>query len=208
VVSPVGIFSDYGNEFGSAVVDLPHWRNWTGKARAINTSLYLKEGVDVNVLRDRLRLEFPGLDIRNAGELRTLAIGIFDQTFRVTAALNGIGIVVALAGLLLGLMAIFEESARTWQTLDHLGFSKERLLLAAGLEGAGIGLAAWLAGTLIGLALGWVLIAVINVQSFGWTLLWQVPVAGFLKFGLGLVVAGYLCGLASGAWWHERRERV
>lgn len=208
VVTPVGIFSDYGNEFGSAVVDLPRWRAWTGQARAINTSLYLKEDIDVNALRDRLRLEFPGLDIRNAGELRTLAIGIFDQTFRVTAALNGIGIVVALAGLLLGLMAIFEESARTWQTLDHLGFSKERLLLAAGLEGAGIGLAAWVAGTIVGLALGWVLISVINVQSFGWTLLWQVPVVGFLKFGLGLVVAGYLCGLASGAWWHYRRERV
>jgi putative ABC transport system permease protein len=207
-VSPVGIFSDYGNEFGSAVIDLPQWRDWTGKERAINTSLYLKDGVEVNALRDRLRLEFPGLDIRNAGELRTLAMGIFEQTFRVTAALNGIGIAVALAGLLLGLVAIFEESARTWRTLDHLGFSRGRLLLAAGLEGAGIGLAAWVAGTLIGLALGWVLIAVINVQSFGWTLLWQVPVAGFLKFGLGLVVAGYLCGLASGAWWQYSRERL
>ena len=199
-VSPVGIYSDYGNEFGAAAVDQVVWKQWVGHDRPINTSLFLREDAATNELRDALRLQFPGLDIRNARELREVALGIFDQTFRVTSALNGIGIVVAMAGLVLGLFAIFAESASTWQTLHRLGFSRRNFVWTAGLEGAGIALSAWLSGTLVGLALGWLLIHVINVQSFGWTLVWELPVVALLTFGVLIVVSGLVCGLATGAW--------
>jgi putative ABC transport system permease protein len=206
-ISPIGIFSDYGNEFGSAAIDQSVWKRWTLNDRPLNTSVYLTPESDTNVERDRLRVEYPGLDIRNAKELRDLAIGIFEQTFRVTAALNGIGIAVAMAGLLLGLIAIFEESSLTWKTLDYLGFTRRRLVLAAGLEGAGIAFAAWISGTGIGLILGWILITKINVQSFGWTLQWHLPVFTFLTLGCFLVLAGGLCGIFSGAYWHRSHRK-
>ena len=110
-ISPVGIFSDYGNEFGTAAVDIKTWKAWTQSERPINVSLYLNEGTDVNQVRDRLRLSFPGLDVRNGKELRDVALGIFEQTFKATSALNIIGLVVAFAGLLLGLFSIFDESS-------------------------------------------------------------------------------------------------
>ncbi|MEO0508585.1 MAG: FtsX-like permease family protein [Verrucomicrobiota bacterium] len=203
-VSPVGIYSDYGNEFGAAAVDLKVWRDWTGSERPINTSLFLEKSADVNAVRDALRLEFPGLDIRNAKELRAVALGVFNQTFRVTSALNGIGITVAMAGLVLGLLAIFAESSSTWQTLRHLGFPARGFIWTAGLEGAGIALSAWISGTLVGLALGWLLIYVINVQSFGWTLVWELPFGAMVLFGFVMVICGLLSGLSSGAWWHAR----
>lgn len=203
-VSPIGIYSDYGNEFGTAAVDQSVWSQWVGREKAINTSLFLREGAAINELRDALRLEFPGLDIRNAKELRMVALGIFEQTFRVTSALNGIGVVVAMAGLVLGLFAIFAESSATWRTLNHLGFSRRGFIWTAGLEGAGIALSAWVSGTLVGLALGWLLIHVINVQSFGWTLAWELPFAAMFGLGLLIVASGLACGLATGAWWHRR----
>ena len=199
VVSPIGIYSDYGNEFGAAAVDLSVWKEWVGHDRPINTSLFLKDGVGTNRIRDALRLQFPGLDVRNAQELRAVALGIFDQTFRVTSALNAIGIVVAMAGLVLGLFAIFVESASTWRTLHQLGFSRANFIWTAGIEGAGIALSAWVSGTLVGLALGWLLIYVINVQSFGWTLVWELPIGSMLGFGVLIVLSGLLCGLATGA---------
>lgn len=203
-VSPIAIYADYGNEFGTAAVDQSTWSAWMGTSRPINTSLFLRPGVETNQVRDALRLAYPGLDVRNGQELRTVALEIFDQTFRVTAALNAIGMVVALAGLVLGLFALFAESASTWRTLQHLGFSRQGFILTAGLEGAGIALSAWLGGTMIGLALGWLLIYVINVQSFGWTLVWELPVASLLGFGAILILSGALCGLLTGAWWHQR----
>jgi len=144
--------------------------------------------------------------VRNAAELRGVALDIFEQTFKATSALNGIGLVVAFAGLLLGLLAIFDESSRTWLTLRHLGFTKNQFLLSAGLEGAGIGLGAWISGSLVGLALGWLLIFVINVQSFGWTLRWQVPMTDFLTFGSLLVITGFLSGLLAATYWSHKNK--
>ena len=205
-VSPIGIYSDYGSEFGSAVIDKVTWKKWAASDRPINTSLYLDTDMATNSYRDMLRLRYPGLDIRNAAELRTLALSIFDQTFRVTTALNGIGLCVAILGLLLGLLAIFQESSHTWATLDCLGFSQRRLIGSAGLEGAGIAFAAWLSGILLGIALGWLLIAVINVQSFGWTLQWSLPWREFIAFGFLLTMSGYLCGVGAGAWWFTNNQ--
>ena len=204
-VSPEGIFCDYGNEFGMAAVNAEVWERWTGSNRSINASLYLHEPSEINSIRDRLRIAYPGLDIRNERELRDVAVGIFDQTFQATHALSLIGLFVAFAGLLLGLFAIFDESARTWLTLRHLGFSTRSFLMAAGLEGAGIGLAAWVSGSLTGLAMGWLLIYVINVQSFGWTLLWKLPIMEIFVLGFALVLVGYLSGVLSAGYWKFRR---
>ncbi len=204
-VSPKGIFCDYGNEFGTAAGNAEVWERWTGSNRSINASLYLHEPSEIDSIRDRLRIAYPGLDIRNERELRDVAVGIFDQTFQATHALSLIGLFVAFAGLLLGLFAIFDESARTWLTLRHLGFSTRSFLMAAGLEGAGIGLAAWVSGSLTGLAMGWLLIYVINVQSFGWTLLWKLPIWETFVLGFALVLVGYLSGVLSAGYWKFRR---
>ena len=205
-ISPIGIFSDYGNEFGTAAVDIPIWKEWTQSERPINVSLYLRKGSNVNEMRDQLRLSYPGLDVRNASELRDVALGIFEQTFKATSALNGIGLMVAFAGLLLGLFAIFDESSRTWFTLGYLGFSRKQFLLTAGLEGAAIGMGAWISGSLVGVALGWLLINVINVQSFGWTLQWHLPWTDFVIFGLLLFVIGFLSGVLSAALWIRKQK--
>ena len=169
--------------------------------RPLNTSLYLEPGREVNAVRDAMRLKFPGLDIRNGRELRDIALGIFEQTFRVTTALNGIGLGVALAGLVLGLFAIFTESAGTWQTLHRIGFPSRGYVSTAALEGAGIAVAAWVSGTFVGLCLGWLLIYVINVQSFGWTLVWHLPLGRLAWLGLALVALGATAGAATGWRW-------
>jgi putative ABC transport system permease protein len=205
-LSPIGIFTDYGNEFGTAAVDIKTWKIWSGSSRPINVSLYLKEGSDLIEVRDRLRLAYPALDIRNGKELRDVALGIFDQTFKATTALNGIGLAVAFIGLLLGLLSIFDESTQTWATLRRLGFSTRQFILSAGIEGAGIGLAACLSGTITGLAMGWLLIHVINVQSFGWTLLWHIPILPFLQFGALLVLVGFLSGCLAAFYWNLKRK--
>ena len=205
-ITPIGIYSDYGNEFGMAAIDQTVWYQWVGKDRPLNTSLFLKPGTDVEAVRDALRLEFPGLDIRNAQELQEVVLSIFRETFRVTFALNIIGIAVAIAGLVLGMLAIFAESRDTWETLSYLGFRSRSFMQMAGLESASISLSSWLCGTVVGLALGWLLIYVINVQSFGWTLLWKLPFGSILLFGLALVTCGYLCGLLTGKL-YELSER-
>lgn len=204
-VSPVAIYADYGNEFGAAAIDKNIWIKWTQSCRPTNTSLYLKEPSRTNEFRDKLRLQYPGLDIRNAKELRNVALSIFEDTFRITSALNAIGISIAMAGLILGMLAIFAESLSTWRTLMYLGYPFKNLLWVAALESAAIAFTAWIAGTVVGLALGWLLIYVINVQSFGWTLIWELPLGTMLLFGFILIISAMLSGLVIGVCWHSRR---
>jgi putative ABC transport system permease protein len=61
-------------------------------------------------------------------------------------------------------------------------------------EAAWIGLLGNLMGFLAGLILALLLINVINVQSFGWTIQWHMP-WNFLAFALGLV---FVATLAAG----------
>lgn len=192
-----GVYAEYGNEFGTAVVATATWKAWMESAHARTMSLFLKPGADVNAVRDRLRLEYPGMDVRNQKELRARALEIFEETFRVTTALNVIGLTVAMVGLLLGLGSIFRESRLTWWTLRLLGFSDRERFRAAALEGAGVALVGWIGGTLLGIALGWLLVHVINVESFGWTLVWVIPVETLGLFGVLMVVSGAISGIAA-----------
>jgi ABC-type antimicrobial peptide transport system permease subunit len=63
-----------------------------------------------------------------------------------------------------------------------------------------------LAGAITGLALGWLLVFVINVQSFGWTLLWSVPLESILWFGILLALVGAASGVVSASYWNFRRR--
>ena len=206
VLGSEGCDSLRSTKFGTVAIDQSVWQQWIGTHRALNTSLFLKPEFDVNTVRDALRLQFPGLDIRNGQELRDVVLTIFHQNFRVTFALNTIGIVVALVGLILSMLALFVESTSTWKTLNYLGFHSRSFIHMAGLESASIALSAWLGGTVVGLGLGWLLIYVINVESFGWTLLWSIPFTSLLLLGAGLVLCGYVCGFLTGMWWQTYKR--
>ena len=60
--------------------------------------VFLNDVSKLDETRDRLRIAYPGLDVRNERELRDVALGIFEQTFQATNALSFIGLAVALLG--------------------------------------------------------------------------------------------------------------
>lgn len=45
-------------------------------------------------------------------------------------------------------------------------------------------------GIIVSLAMGWILIYVINKQSFGWTLQFTVPYFSLLILGMAVVISG------------------
>jgi putative ABC transport system permease protein len=63
------------------------------------------------------------------------------------------------------------------------------------IEAALIGAASQAIGLTVGLALSLVLIYVINVQSFGWTIQFRLPAAFLLQASFAVVVATALAGL-------------
>ncbi|MFN0068063.1 MAG: FtsX-like permease family protein [Limisphaerales bacterium] len=199
-VTIAGVFADYGNERGSLVVDRRHFTNWFATEHAASVILKLHAPADAERLRTEFLAEHPGLQAFTNAHLRDEVLRIFRQTFAITYALEVIGLVVAVLGLAMTLASVLLGRRAELTTLRALGLTRGELARAAAGEGLLVVVTGLAAGLAASLALGWLLIRVINKQTFGWTLQFDLP-AGQLALLAGLVVATALgVSWAVGRW--------
>lgn len=194
-----GIYRDYSNDRGVAVMDNGVYTRVFG-TEAINTIVvYLKPGVSVEVARARLEAtlgpKYHAFAVLNR-EIRAEVMKIFDQTFLITYALLAIAIVVAVLGIINTLSALILERAGELALLRVLGMTPAEVRRMIVLESSILGLASTAAGLVMGYALSWILIYVINRQSFGWTIAFHSP-ARLIAASLAVTfLSAVLAGLA------------
>jgi len=73
------------------------------------------------------------------------------------------------------MVGLLLERAGELETLKSLGATRKEIAGATAWEGVGLAIVGLAAGFFLSLVLGWLLIYVINPQSFGWTLQFSVP---------------------------------
>ena len=195
-----GVFADYGNERGSILITRRQVQVWFGEDAVTNLALYVKPGVDSDALRAELLQRYPGLSIFTNAKLRDEVLRVFRQTFSITYALEVIGIAVAMTGLALTLISVLLDRRDELTTLRALGFRRQQIALAASVEGLAVSTCAVVTGLGLSLALGWLLIFVINKQSFGWTLSAALPVWPLLGLGAAVMATGWIVSYAVGLW--------
>ncbi len=199
-VEITGIFSDYGNERGSIVIDRAHFASWFQSNLASSVILLLRKDASDEGIRSELRARHPGLQILTNAHLRREVLRIFRQTFAITYALEFIGVAVAVAGLGMTLAAVLLERRPELTTLRALGMSHPEIAQATAGEGALLAIAGGLGGLIVSLGLGWLLIYVINRQTFGWTLQYAVPTLQLSGLALLVLLSGTLVAHAVGRW--------
>jgi putative ABC transport system permease protein len=196
----LGVYADYGNERGAILMDGELVSEWFKDLRAVNLAATLRTDADPDRVRDRWATEYPGLAVRTNRTLREEVLTIFHQTFAVTHALKAIGIAVAVSGLALALFSLLMDRREELVTLRELGFQRRGIMAVVTLEGLFLSLIGLAGGLLLSLALGYLLIYVINKQSFGWTLAYAVPVGGLMLLSAGVLLAATLTSLGIGRW--------
>lgn len=199
-----GIHADYSSDGGLLLIDLPLLESWYRISEYDTASVFLDPGRDPAAIQAVLRERFPGLAIRQNGELMETALNIFNQTFAVTRALQLIGLAVAISGLVLSLLSLLRESGRELSLQKTLGMSRREIAMTTAIEGLGIALSGLLAGLVLSVALGMVLVHVINRQSFGWTLQVAYPWGDILLLSSCVVVLGFAVSYATG-WLYIRK---
>ncbi len=125
---------------------------------------------------------------------------IFRQTFAITYALEGIGVIVALAGLGTTLVSILLERKAELTTLRALGMRQTEIAAATAWEGAWLSVCGTLGGLLVSLGLGAVLIYVVNKQTFGWTLQPVIPLGTLGGLALAVIACGTAVAWSVGRW--------
>lgn len=194
-----GIFYDYASSEGSLMMLLENYRrDWQDEA-VTAIGLRLTPGSDVDGVVDRLNRAMQtdqSVIIRANATLREEVMEVFDRTFAITAALRILATVVAFIGILSTLLLLQLEKQREVGILKALGLTGRDLWKLVMLETGLMGLVAGILAAPTGYVLALILIHVINLRSFGWTLQLSLQPQAFL-FAIGIAMgAALLAGIA------------
>jgi putative ABC transport system permease protein len=128
-------------------------------------------------------------------ELKRAVLAAFDRTFAITTAMYLVAAVVSVVAVLTVLGTLIGERRRELATMRALGGSRPQLVAMVVAEAGLLGAASAAAGTLAGLVVGIILVKVVNLQSFGWSLELVLPWGSLLWMGCWVVLACLLAGL-------------
>ena len=203
----VGITYDFDVNPTLLMSDRVYRRYWNDEAVS-TIALFVGPGVDVDETVNALRREFAGeaeLLISSNRGVRRNALEVFDRTFAITFALRLLATFVAFVGILSTLMSLQLERAREIGVLRANGMTRRQLwgltLLETGLLGTSAGLIAVPTGFILAL----ILIYIINLRSFGWTLSMRLQVGEFGQAFMVALAAALLAGLYP-AWRMSRTD--
>jgi putative ABC transport system permease protein len=192
------VYYDYSSNRGTAVMDRSTYDRYFGKLRPVNLSIYLKPGAEPDRVRDRLTdavgTRFQ-LDLTTNAAVRREVVRIFDSTFSITYALELIAILVAGLGVISTLITLILERRAQLATLGFIGATRRHIRTMVVIEALLLGGVSQAVGILIGLMLSLVLIYVINVQSFGWTIQFTLPASFLVRSTLMILAATAVAGL-------------
>ncbi len=188
-----GVCYDYATEQGTVFMARDVYERYWDDRGVSSLGVHLQPAASIDEVTRALRAALAGSALQAIPNrsLRRQALRVFDRTFALTRSLRLLAVVVAFIGVWSALLALQVERTRELATLAALGLGERQqwglTLLETGLMGA-------LAG-LLSLPLGWLLAAilvyVIDVRSFGWTM--RLEVDGWLfAQALALSVAAAL----------------
>jgi putative ABC transport system permease protein len=189
-----GVYRDFSNDRGTVLLDRALYLQLFDDARVTSAGVLASPGVAPEELRRKILADLGGrfaLEVTPNRELREQVLRIFDRTFTVTHALEGIAITVAILGIANALVASAVERRRSFALLRAVGASRRQIVAAVLLEASLAGAVAVVAAILAGAAFAALLIGVINPQSFGWSVVLHVPIAR-LAAAVSLVLAAAL----------------
>jgi putative ABC transport system permease protein len=194
----IAVFYDYSSDRGTVILDDDIYQALWGDDRIASLGLFAEKRADVDELVGRIKRTFgdrQSLSVQSNVSLRQDSLEIFDRTFAITDALRLLAVVVAFIGVLSTLMSLQLEKQREIGILRSTGMTPGQLTRLTLLETGLMGLMAGVLAMPLGYGLAWILIYVINVRSFGWTLNMVLKGQYFWQALVVAVVAALLAGV-------------
>ena len=195
------VYFDYSSDRGLVVMDVETFERHYSVLRPSGLTVYLQTGADPDRVREELLAELGSdhrLLINTNASLRAEVMRIFDATFAITYALEAIAIFVAIMGVAATLLTLVLERRRELAMLRLVGAARSQIRRMVVVEAAVLGGLSQVLGLLVGVVLSLILIYVINVQSFGWTIQFDLPVGFLAQSTLLITLTAALSGLYPG----------
>lgn len=192
------VYYDYSSDRGIVVMDRAVFAKYWGEQRPTSLTIYLREGLNPDSARDEilkaLGEKYQVLIFTNAA-IRKEVLRIFDSTFAITYALEVIAILVAIMGVASTLLTLILERKREIVMLRLIGADQKQIRKMVIIEAALMGGVSQSVGLVIGVLLSLILIYVINLQSFGWTIQFHLPVWFLAQSSILILITTALSGI-------------
>ena len=200
----VGVYSDYGNPTGQVIVGLDALADRYPDLVQLRHAVRIAPD-DAPALADRIRDEF-GFAIRviNQDEVKRLSLDVFERTFLVTGALTVLTLGVAAFAILTSLLTLAALRLPQLAPVWALGLTRRRLAWIELARAVLLALLTWLVAVPLGLLLAWLLLAIVNVEAFGW----RLPLFVFPLDWLALALWATLAAALAAAWPAWRLARI
>lgn len=202
----VGIFSDYGNPRGQVIIGVKELVKLFPDASRLRYAVRITPD-KAPALAAELRRAFdlPAENVVNQATVKAFSLKIFERTFAVTAALNVLTLGVAGLAIFASLLTLsgmrLSQLAPAWA----MGLTLRRLALLEVLRSAALAAFTMLAAVPVGLGLAWMLLAVINVEAFGWRLPMHLFPLDWMRLALLAVASAVLAALLPALWLTRRQ---
>lgn len=186
-----GVVGDYGNPIGQAIVGEAQFRE---TFPGVLPSRYGVRTGHPEGLR-RALVEQAGLSparIVDQAALKAFSLSVFERTFSVTGALNVLTLAVAAFAILMSLLTLAAMRLPQMAPLWAMGTTQRRLAALEVLRTVLLAAVTAVLALPLGLALAWVLLAIVNVEAFGWRLPMYLFPGEYARLMLFALVAALL----------------
>jgi putative ABC transport system permease protein len=192
-----GVIFDYGSDTGIIIMSRSAYLENFSDPRVDGMSFYAGKGVTAAELAAQIGSRVGGSEvsvISNAA-LRKASMAVFDRTFAITGVLRILTLVVAFVGILSALMAMQVERARELAVLRAVGLTPGQVWGVVCGETILIGLIAGVLSLPLGIMEALILVYVVNLRSFGWTMQFAIDPAYLVQALVLSLVAAVLAGI-------------
>jgi len=189
------VVADYGNPRGQVIVGEALFRELYPDMPVHQLGLRTQDPAG---LRHILISELGVADaaITDQAALKAFSLQVFERTFAVTAALNVLTLAVAGFAMLMSLLTLADLRVPQLAPVWALGLTRRRIGQLELLRVVVFAAVVCLFALPVGLGLAWVLLAVINVEAFGWRLPMFLFPGDYARLG----VYAMLAAVAAAAW--------
>jgi putative ABC transport system permease protein len=201
----LGVYGDYGNSIGQVIVTEALFRSLYPDVTALRFGLRTTPD-EAPALRAALRTE-AGLSeaaMIDQAAIKALSLSVFERTFTVTTALNVLTLAVAGFAILMSLLTLAAIRLPQLAPVWALGLTRRRLALLDLLRALVLAALTAVLALPLGLALAWALLAVVNVEAFGW----RLPMYLFPLDYIRLTALALLAAALAALWPAWRLSRI
>jgi putative ABC transport system permease protein len=161
--------------------------------RTINSlGIFIDEGTPgkATIIEEvKRRARARGLPFSSREDFHKRILDIFDSTFAVTRSMRVLAVIVAFFGIAGALMTLFVERQKEFGIYRALGFTTGDVARMTIAESLGLRLISFLMSIVVGTVFAFVLIKVINLQSFNWTIFYHFTARPYLVTALTALAA-------------------